>query len=239
MTVTDDEPIAEAAYDALADEYAEEVEASAYNAELEFPGTVALVPDVDGKRVLDAGCGNGRYTEWLLERGADVVAVDASEEMLAHATERVDDRAGDRATFHRADLGRRLPFADDGEFDGVVSALVLDYVPDWAATFAEFARVLVPGGFVVASVSHPFDEFHLPERANYFDVEERTKEWSVDVPYYRRPLARMVNPILDAGFRLDELAEPQPTEGFRERRPERYERESKRPVFLSLRAVKD
>lgn len=44
------------------------------------------------------------YTEWLLDRGAEVVGVDASEAMLAHARERV----GDRATFHQADLGKPL-----------------------------------------------------------------------------------------------------------------------------------
>lgn len=230
----DDEPIAEDAYDALAEEYAAEVETNAYNAELDFPATTALVPDVDGKRVLDAGCGSGLYTEWLLDEGADVVGVDVSEAMLAAAR----DRVGDRATLQRADLGRPLPFEDES-FDGVVSALVLDYVRDWAATFAEFERVLRPGGFVVCSVTHPFDEFPLPDESNYFSIEERTKEWSVEVPYYRRPLTVIANPVLDAGFRLDELAEPRPTEGFRERRPERYEKESKRPVFLSLRAVTD
>lgn len=230
----DSDPIAEDAYDELADAYAEEVESSAYNADLAFPGTTALVPDVDGKRVLDAGCGTGVYAEWLLDQGADVVGVDASEAMLDRATERV----GDRAEFHRADLGDSLEFAADGEFDGVVSGLALDYVEDWGPTFAEFARVLAPGGFLVFSVAHPFDEFPLDGDENYFDVERRTKDWDVEVPYYRRPLGEMLNPLLDAGFRIERIGEPRPTEAFAEKRPERYEVESKRPVFLGVRAVK-
>ncbi len=160
--------------------------------------------------------------------------MDASEEMLAHAAERV----GDRVDLHRADLGQPLAFADDGEFDGVVSALVLGYVEDWRATFAEFARVLGPDGFVVFSVKHPFDGFPLDDDENYFVVERRTKEWDVDVPYYRRPLAEMVGPLLETGFRIDALSEPQPTAAFEEAWPERYETESKRPVFLCVRAVK-
>lgn len=235
MNMTRDEnPIAQNAYDELADTYAEDVETNGYNADIEFPGTTALIPDVSGTRILDAGCGTGVYTEWLLDQGAEVVGVDASEEMLKHAIERV----GDRAEFYRADLGTSLDFAADDEFDGVVSALVLGYVKNWRQIFSEFARLLDSGGFVVFSVTHPFDEYPLDDDENYFEIEVRTKEWSVDVPYFRRPLSAIITPILETGFQVDAIAEPQPTEAFKEKRPERYEKESKRPVFLCLRAVK-
>lgn len=230
---TENNPIAQNAYDELADTYAEDVETNGYNADIEFPGTTSLIPDVNGKRILDAGCGTGVYTEWLLDHGAEVVGVDASEEMLKHATERV----GDRAEFYQADLGSSFDFAANGEFDGVVSALVLGYVKNWRQTFSEFARLL-DSGFVVFSVKHPFDEYPLDEDENYFEIEMKTKEWSVDVPYYRRPLSAIITPILNTGFQVDEITEPQPTETFKEKRPERYEKESKRPVFLCLRAVK-
>jgi len=228
-----EDPIAEDAYDAIADEYAEDVPTSAYNAHLEFPGTTGLIPDVEGERILDAGCGTGVYTGWLLDQGADVVGVDVSEAMLDHARETV----GDRAEFHRATLGEPLEFAEDGEFDGVVSALVLDYVEDWESLFAEFARVTRPGGFVVFSVVHPLDT--LDEAENYFETEQYVKEWSVDVPCYRRPLGAMLGPVVESGFRIDELCEPQPTEAFAAKRPERYEKESRNPVFLCVRAVLD
>ncbi|MFC4408082.1 class I SAM-dependent methyltransferase [Haloarchaeobius iranensis] len=235
-----DDSTASDAYDELADGYAEEVRSNAYNAHLEFPATSSMIPEVDGQRVLDAGCGTGVYTEFLLDDGADVVGLDASEAMLAHARERV----GDRAELHQADLGERLPFDDDA-FDGVVSALALGYVEDWDALFAEFARVLRPGGFVVFSTGHPLDQFPLDEAGepvdaeNYFEVERLTKEWDVPVPYYRRPFSAVVNPLLESGFRLETVVEPQPTEGFREQLPERYEKESRYPVFLCVRARLD
>lgn len=234
--MTDDEPIARAAYDQLADSYAEDVKTNAYNAEIEFPGTSSLVPDVDGKRVLDAGCGTGHYTEWLVEQGAEVLGIDVSEEMLAHAREAV----GDRAEFRRADLGEPLDFLAADSFDGIVSALALGYVRDWDRVFAEFHRVLRPGGFLVFSTGHPLDQFppENDEAENYFEVERLTKEWEVEVPYYRRPFSEILNPVLDNGFRLDEILEPQPTERFRELRPERYEKESRYPVFLCVRATK-
>lgn len=231
-----EEPIAEAAYDELADDYAEAVGASAYNADLEFPATTSLVPDVADERVLDAGCGAGRYSEWLAERGAEVVGLDVSEEMLAQAA----DRVGDRAAFVRGSLSAPLGF-DDGEFDGVVSALALGYVRDWRRPFTEFARVLSPGGFLVFSTAHPFDQFPPEDGddANYFEVERRTKDWDVEVPYYRRPVGEILTPLLETGFRIDSVHEPQPTEEFREKRPERYEKESRYPVFFCVRAVRE
>lgn len=227
-------PIAEDAYDELADSYERETEANLYNAELEFPGTTELVPDVDGKRILDAGCGTGRYTEWLLDRGADVVGIDVSDEML----ERAADRVGDRAELHRANLGTSLDFAADTEFDGIVSSLVLDYVEDWRQLFSEFARLLEPGGFFVFSIRHPLDEHEPSEDANYFDVELKEADWDVELSYYRRPLSELINPLLETGFRIDEIAEPRPTDAFEAEWPERYEKESKNPVFLCVRAVK-
>jgi ubiquinone/menaquinone biosynthesis C-methylase UbiE len=231
----DDDPIAEAAYDEMAGEYDEDIETNAYNAHLEFPGTSSLVPDVDGNRVLDAGCGTGMYTAWLLEQGADVVGVDVSEEMLARAREKV----GDRVEFHRADLGEPLEFLADDAFAGVLSALALSYVRDWRAVFAEFARVLEPGGFLVFSTGHPMDTFPGHEESNYFEVERRTKEWAVEVPYYRRSFGEMVNPLVEAGFRVDRVLEPQPTAEFEAQRPDRYEKESRTPVFLCVRAVRE
>ncbi|MFB6207332.1 MAG: class I SAM-dependent methyltransferase [Haloglomus sp.] len=223
-----------AAYDDLADEYVTELEENPYNAHLSFPATTDLIPEVQGQRVLDAGCGGGAYTEWLLDRGADAVGVDASSGMLERARERV----GARAELGRVDLRDQLPF-DDGAFDGIVSALALGYVADWDQVFDEFSRILRPGGFVVFCTKHPFDEFPLPAESDYFAVERTVKEWDVEVPYYRRSLEAITGPVLGAGFRLDEVTEPKPTAEFATVWPERYETESKRPVFLCVRAISD
>ena len=76
-------------YDAIADGYAAAVDAAPYNALYERPATLALLPPVAGAHVLDAGCGNGWYTEQLLARGAAVTAVDGSAPMAAHARARI------------------------------------------------------------------------------------------------------------------------------------------------------
>ena len=231
---SEEEPLAEAAYNELAATYEEVAESGPYNANLEFPETTSLIPNVTDKRVLDAGCGCGRYTEWLLNQGADVVGVDVSEEMIKHATERI----GDQADFHKANLGKSFDFAADDEFDGIVSSLVLDYINNWEMVFSRFARILESGGFFVFSVRHPLDEYTQGQKANYFEVELREADWEVGVPYYRRSFSKIINPLLDTGFQIDVVSEPQPTEAFRETCPDRYEKELRQPVFLCLRAVK-
>jgi len=88
-------------------------------------------------------------------------------------------------------------------------------------------------------MGHPLDQFPRDGEegdANYFEVEPTVKEWSVDVPYYRRPFSEIVEPLLEAGFRIERVVEPRPTGAFEEEWPERYEKESRYPVFLCLRA---
>jgi ubiquinone/menaquinone biosynthesis C-methylase UbiE len=222
------------AYDALAEGYEDTAEQQAHNAHLKFPAMTGLVPDVEGARVLDAGCGAGRYAEWLLEAGADrVVGCDVSAEMVATARERL----GEVATVHHADVAEPLDFLEAGAVDGVVCSGVLDYVADWRDPLGEFARVLTPGGFLVFSVGHPFSAGSREDCECYFDVERRPPDFEAGAPFYRRPLEEILGPLLSAGFRLEAVVEPEPTEQFREQAPEAYEEFSQEPTFLCLRAT--
>src|SRR5207248_8766977 len=101
--------------------------------------------------VLDTGCGPGVYAEWLVGQGAEVVGVDVCPRMVELARLRL----GDKATVIEADLGRPLDFLPAASFDLILSALAMDYVRDWDATFREFFRVLHDGGHLVFSVEHP------------------------------------------------------------------------------------
>jgi SAM-dependent methyltransferase len=100
--------------------------------------------DVRGcKRILDAGCGNGRYTRFLLKRAdgdALITAFDLSQRMLKRARKRVPSP---RVSFVAADL-TRLPYADQ-TFDAVVCGWVLEHLPDPRPGLRELARVMKPG----------------------------------------------------------------------------------------------
>jgi ubiquinone/menaquinone biosynthesis C-methylase UbiE len=142
MNQDTEKPIAQEAYDRLAQRYAEMIDTKPHNAYYERPATLSLLPEVAGLRVLDAGCGPGAYADWLVERGASVVAFDANDKMVQLARERL----GTKAEVLQAQLGRPLDFIKDASFDLVLAPLVLDYVREWGPVFVEFHRLLKAGG---------------------------------------------------------------------------------------------
>jgi SAM-dependent methyltransferase len=225
------------AYSKIADQFAAEAPASAYNAYYERPATLSLVGSVKNLRVLDVGCGPGIYSEWLLSRGAEVTAIDASPEMLRLA----DRRLGKRAALHLADLRKPLSFAQNESVDLIIAPLVFDSILDWRKLLSEMSRLLVRQGTLVFSVGHPMAEFDLSPTKRYFDTEYIEGEWTgygVIVPSYRRPLQEIIDPLIETGFRIERLLEAQPTEECRRLAPEVYEKLSGRPWFLCIRARK-
>lgn len=98
-----------------------------------------------GLRWIDVGCGNGAFTELLIERcePVDVEGIDPSEGQLAFARTRPSARL---AKFGKGDA-MALPFAS-GSFDAAVMALVLVFVPDPRKGVDEMVRVVRPGGTV-------------------------------------------------------------------------------------------
>ena len=232
-------PVALEAYEKLAGPYAALVDEKVENAYYEMPATLSLLPHVAGMHVLDAGCGTGRYTEWLLDHGAEVVGVDVSPRMIRHARKRV----GKRAEFHVADLGKPLDFLGGLRFDLVLAALILDYIEDWEPLFAEFNRVLKGFGLLVFSCGHPFSDYTQHPGADYFATEYVEHTWRgfgvpVVVPSYRRPIGSILSGLVGAGFALEKLVEPRAGEEVRKRDPDAYEKRYRLPGFMAIRARK-
>jgi SAM-dependent methyltransferase len=173
--------------------------------------------DVTGLRVLDCGCGEGRFCRMLMDRGAaSALGLDLCEPMIEAALE---FRTGDDE--YRVADAQDLGFLDDGSFDLAVSYLNQCDLPDFQANNREVFRVLKPGGrFVVANL-HPMrsaagfwhrsadgaKEHVILDR--YFDEDQR--RWTmmnVDFTNFHRSLSTYVKGFLDAGFVLEDLAEP-------------------------------
>lgn len=227
------------AYKELTDDYEHNVDTqSAYNIFYERPAMTNLFPnDLNNKKVLDAGCAAGWYTEQFIKLGADVVAVDMSPEMVEATIRRV----GDKAEVLCSDLDGKLPFADES-FDLIISSLVLHYVQDWKQTFAEFQRILKPKGSFIYSIHHPMMDINLSKEKEYFTTELIIDTWKrqgklIKVPFYRRPLQTILNETL-SNFSIEKILEPQPTEECKEKAPESYERLTKNPHFLIIKAEK-
>jgi SAM-dependent methyltransferase len=233
-------PIAQAAYDELADAYAALIDTKPHNAYYERPATLSLLPEVNGKRVLDAGCGPGIYADWLLEHGAIVVALDANAKMVRLARKRL----GERAQVVQANLETPLDFLESASFDIVLCPLVMDYIKNWEATFSEFWRVLCSGGILIFSLEHPYAKFDSHrDTSNYHQVELVKYTWRgfgipVDMPSYRCPVGEVINPLLRAGFILEQILEPLPTPEFKQYAPDDYDQLMREPGFMVVKARK-
>ncbi|MCA0321144.1 MAG: class I SAM-dependent methyltransferase [Actinobacteria bacterium] len=116
-----------------------------------------------GERVLDMGCGAGRHAFELYRRGADVVALDQNTSDLAEVAVMFEAMAaegqvptGSSAATVEGDA-LALPF-DDGEFDRIIAAEILEHIPDDRTAMEELFRVLKPGGVLAVTVPRWFAE---------------------------------------------------------------------------------
>lgn len=223
MTATD--------FDKLAKIYSAE-KTNPWNDLYERPNSVRMMGDVASKTILDAGCGAGKHTADLLQKGATVEGFDLSDKMLDFARATL----GDKVRLKVASLDAPLPY-DDAQFDAALCALAMHYVKDWALPLREFHRILKPGGHLVISTHHPFMDHALAGGENYFAhmlIEDKWEKMGeiMHVRYWRRPLAQMVAEFTDAGFAIETIEEPMPLPETKEQFPDAYEKLTTQPRFI-------
>ena len=158
-----------------------------------------LLGEVRGLRVADLGCGTGRAAIALAEAGAEVTAVDFSNEMLAQA--RHKPGAG-RVRFIVHDLENPLPLDSDA-FDRVLCSLALEHVQDLDVALGEMARICRPEGRVVIVEMHPAvllqgisAHFHDPKTGQ--DIRPRS---------VGHQISHFVMAAVRAGLALEEMRE--------------------------------
>lgn len=223
-------------YSRYAKEYETAIIDNIYNANLERPSLLSMLPDLKGKSVLDLGCGPGIYAEYLLNQGARVTATDISGEMI----EIVNRKFGSTVPCYVQDLSNGLPEECDSSYDLIICPLAIHYIEDLTRLLADVRRVLKDTGFFVFSTHHPLLDFKSSPSGNYFKRERITQEWHtigrpVQVQFFRRSLTELFRAISASGMYVSDLYEGKPTTQVKQASPETYEHLSKRPFFIFIK----
>ncbi len=221
----------------------------AFNELIEVPAMRALIGDVKGKRVLDAGCGGGEMACYCAAAGAEVTAVDISTEMILAAGRRASKQ---RVTvnFVHGDM-EDLPELQAESFDLVIASLAI--AGRLSEIVAEAARLLKVGGALCIADIHPFLDAGTPEVrdgrpgvfvSDYYDRSVRstvnpfgTAEGSGDVEFFWRhyTISDFFDALASNGFVVERFCEPKPTvEGD----AEKISRANSYPIFFLIRARK-
>lgn len=201
-----------------------------------------LLENVNGKYILDAGCGDGSFSLELSQKGAFVTAVDGSDTMLTIAKRKHIHK---NLQYNKMDLTRKLTFKDNC-FDIVVANMLLMDIPEIELFICEVARILKKPGNFVFSITHPcfFLSNWVEDESNikiYKKVEkyldERVEElnfWGKTL-HYHRPLSGYMNAIEKAGMYVSSFREPIPLKELMDLYPEQ-EYHFRVPSFLVIRA---
>jgi SAM-dependent methyltransferase len=213
----------------------------------EWPLLRSLVPELNGKRVLDLGCGFGWFARWARQQGAvSVLGLDVSRNMLKRAGELTSDSA---IEFRRADL-EEAEFPVDS-FDLVFSALALHYVQNLSRIFSAVNRAIYRGGWFVFSIEHPI--YTASRNARWLSYADGQKIWPVDsygvegarttdwlakgFTKQHRKFSTVINALIGEGFSMQQVEEWGPTADQIACRQDLAE-ERERPLFLLIAARK-
>ena len=199
---------------------------------LNLPALLAILPS-PGRLALDVGCGEGRVARALKERGYRVIGIESSEALAGAARE-----ADPTFVVESADAAE-MPFPT-GHFDLAVASLSLMNMDDMPGVIAEIARVLEPAGHCCLSVLHPFNTWR-DARESYFETVRysetlRRGDAQLTVHDTHRPLHEYFGCLREAGFLVEQIVEPVPTDAYLHEVPQAAHWRD-RPGFLHVRAV--
>jgi len=207
-----------------------------------------MLPDFEGKHVLDLGCGFGWHCQYAAAHGAkSVLGIDISEKMIEEACK--------KNPFTNVKY-KVLPVEDfdfpSHEYDIVISSLTFHYIASFDEICKKVYRTLSSGGSFVFSVEHPvFTAYGSQDW--YYDEKGNRLHWPVDRYFeqgqreaiflgekmikYHRTLTTYVGSLLKNGFKIVDLREPEPHQEALSVAPEMKE-ELRRPMMLLISAVK-
>lgn len=207
----------------------------------------SMLPEFKDKRVLDLGCGFGWHCQYAMEHGAKTVTgVDISQKMLMTAREKTNHKI----------CYIQMPIEDisfdENTFDIVMSSLAFHYIESFQLIADKVFHCLADGGDFIFSVEHPvftaygsqdwyYDEYgnilHFPVDNYFFEGKRDANFLGEKVIKYHKTLTTYLNGLIQGGFEVTGVVEPQPSEDLI-RTVEGMEHELRRPMMLIISAKK-
>lgn len=207
-----------------------------------------MLPDFKGKNVLDIGCGFGWHCIYAAGQGAArVLGTDISEKMLVVAREKTEFKNVEYKRMAMEDM----EFPPDS-FDIVLSSLAFHYTPCFQSVCKSISDCLKGGGDFVFSVEHPvFTAYgtqdwcydsngirdHWPVDGYFYEGRREAVFLGENVIKYHRTLTTYLNTLLNTGFCITGIVEPQPAEHLLETVSDMRD-ELRRPMMLLVSAKK-
>jgi SAM-dependent methyltransferase len=259
-----DEAAVAACWNGNADRWAADVQAGfdRYRELYTLPAFLDFMPPIEGRRVIDLGCGEGANTRRFARLGGQLTGIDLSDRLIALARAE-EDRAPLGIRYEIGSFSKLNGFAAES-FEVALSTMALMDGPEFGAAMRESWRVLAPGGRLCFNVLHPcfmtrgFEwlpgetgDYDAIRVAEYFNREPFVERWGFSkapeaasvvepfsVPYFAYTLADYLNAVTEAGFRIEQIGEPAPSEAVAREHPwlERWRRHAS--LVLMVRAVK-
>jgi malonyl-CoA O-methyltransferase len=163
-----------------------------YLFESESDTVIPLLGNVKNKKILDLGCGTGRYSIALAKKGANVTAVDFSEEMLEVARKHAKKV---KINFKQFDLKKKFP---KGNYDVIICMLVLGHFKKLEPVLKKISQSLKAKGICIISTFHPHKE------GGKFAL---VQSLGLDARKYRQSKQDYINAIKKSGLSLEKFLE--------------------------------
>ena len=205
-----------------------------------------MFTDIEGKVVLDLGCGYGWHCKYAADNGAVyVLGVDGGVKMIEKARE---INSADNIEYIVVDI-ENFDYGAE-KYDIAVSNLVLHYIENLDEIYKKVYRSLKKGGYFLFNIEHPVftagvnqqwvekdgKNLYWPVDNYYYPGERSTDFLGHTVKKYHHTMTQIVNGLLENGFELQQLKEVGPA-------PETLDNpymldEMRRPMMLVIKAKK-
>jgi ubiquinone/menaquinone biosynthesis C-methylase UbiE len=218
-----------------------------YNDFVEQPAIKSLISSLKGKSVLDLGCGDGNFAKYCIDHGAiNVVGVDISSNMINQAKVENGHEKIEYVCMPIEEL--EIP---NEKFDRIISSLAIHYIEDYPELLKKVNGLLHENGEFIFSTEHPIvtarkemNNWVKDKNGNklhwalddYHEEGKREQQWYTDgVIKYHRTISSILNGLIEAGFTIEKIIEPQSISAGIQQMP-KIINEKRRPSFIVIKA---